>query len=113
MTTKQLFNTIHQIYLNKTILKSTFENYDLIISSHDNYYIVSNHKPNGTQIKFKIEVKHSIISNSEYLLHYRFLNTNSKIAQSNTTSTKEQIPQLIQNLVIPIIREMKIDTIIN
>jgi len=113
MTTKQLFNTIHQIYLNKTILKSTFENYDLIISSHDNYYEVSHHKTNGTLIKFKIEVKHSTISPSEYLLNYRFVNSNSKIAQSNTTSTKEQIPQLIQNLLIPIIREMKINTIIN
>ena len=113
MTTRQLFLTIDQIYLNKSLLRSSFENYDIIISSHSNYYEVSHHKTNGTLIKFKIEVKHSTISPSEYLLNYRFVNSNSKIAQSNTTSTKEQIPQLIQNLLIPIIREMKINTIIN
>ncbi len=113
MTTRQLFLTINQIYLNKPLLRSTFENYDIIISSHDNYYEVSHHKTNGTLIKFKVEVQHSPISSSKYLLNYRFVNTENKIAQSNTLTTKDQIPKLLQNLLIPIIREMKINNIID
>jgi hypothetical protein len=113
MTTRQLFLTIHQIYLNKPLLQSAFEDHHLIISSHDNYYEISHHKPNGTQIKFKVEVNHSPISPSEYLLNYRFVNTNKKIAQSDKLTTKDKIPQLIENLLIPIIREMKIDNILN
>jgi hypothetical protein len=113
MTTRQLFLTINQIYLNKTLLRSIFENYDIIISSHDNYYEVSHHKPNGTLIKFKVEVQHSPISHSKYILNYRFTNNISNIAQSNTLTSKDQIPQLIEKLLIPIIREMKIDNILD
>lgn len=113
MTTKQLFLLIHQIYLNKPLLQSAFENHHLIISSHDNYYEISHHKSNGTQIKFKVEVNHSPISNSEYLLNYRFVNTTKKIAQSDTIKTKDKIPNLIKILLTPIIREIKIDNILN
>ena len=116
MTTRQLFLLINQIYLNKPLLKSAFENYNLIISSHDNYYEVSHHKTNGTLIKFKVEVNHSPIcswSTSEYLLNYRFVNTDKKIAQSDNLKTKDKIPQLIEKLLIPIIREMKIDSILD
>ena len=112
MTTKQLFVLIHQIYQNKPLLKTAFENYNIIISSHDNYYQISHYKPNGTQINFKVEVQHSPPSTSEYLLNYRFVNTNEKIAQSDNLTTKDKIPQLIENLINPIIREMKIDTIL-
>lgn len=113
MTTKQLFLLIHQIYLNKPLLKSAFENHHLIISSHDNYYQISHYKPNKTQINFKVEVNHSPISHSEYLLNYRFVNTDKKIAQSDKLTTKDKIPQLIEKLLIPIIREMKIDNILD
>ena len=113
MTTRQLFITINQIYLNKLLLKSSFEDHHLIISSHDNYYEVSHHKSNSSHIKFKIEVEHSPITYSKYYLHYRFSNHENKIAQSNTLTSKDQIPLLIKNLLIPIIREMKIDNIID
>jgi hypothetical protein len=107
MNTKQLFHHIQEIYQDKKLLKTVWESHDIIISSNGNYYECSYHK-NGIQIKFQIEVE---MGYPEYTLHYRIISTENKQV-INKTITNTTIPEIISNLLVPIIREIKINNII-
>ena len=107
MTTKQLFHHIQGIYQDKKLLKTVWESHDIIISSHDNHYECS-YRKGDIQIKFKIEVE---MGYPEYTLHYRIISTENKQV-INKTITNTTIPKIISNLLVPIIREIKINNII-
>ena len=47
----------------------------------------------------------------EYTLHYRIISTENKQV-INKTITNTTIPKIISNLLVPIIREIKINNII-
>jgi hypothetical protein len=114
MTTKQLFHHIQEIYQDKKLLKTVWESHDIIISSHDNYYECS-YRKGDIQIKFKIEVE---MGYPEYTLHYRIISTENTLEMPmfipviNKTITNTTIPEIISNLLVPIIREIKINNII-
>lgn len=112
MTTKELYFHINQIYNNKHLNKLALDKYDLNIDLFDNCQYNCTQKSGDTNIFFTIDYnkdeKHPI-----YLINYKLHSPSNRQIKTDRLTNNQTIHPLIKKLISQIIRDIKIENILN